>query len=267
VPVTCEKWFSLSKQQEQHDYFGYTFLISFKITIMENSNQQSREKQQQSVEINDNDLIRETKLSILQVFSKYFPPKQGIECSQTSCGICFKTLPSVNYSKDQLFRKISEEEVGVVLQSLLVPQNCQIDKISNSVPLLACKKCNEEFKALIDIFLKLEDLRKDFESVRLKLAKKIIIKSAKKTTKHFQCWEKEAERVGHIFPSLLQLQEVNNERVQSDKVENTISFAEDKYAAIKEKYKRIHKGDLKLTDVSLYFFLNAKNVFTMVKCI
>jgi len=222
---------------------------------MENCPQKKRGKQEQSVEINDNELIRETKLSILQVFSKYFSPKQIIECSQTYCGICLKTLPSANYNKVQLFRKISEEEVGVVLQSLLVPQSFQRDRLSNTVPLLVCKKCDEEFKTLVDIFLKLEDLRKEFESVRRKLAKKIIVKSAKKTSKHFRCWEKEVERAGRIYPSLVQLQEVNNERVQSDKVENTISFPEDKkYAAIKEKYTRVHKNDLKLTDVS---FLNS----------
>jgi len=226
---------------------------------MENCTQKSRKKQQQSVQINDNELIRETKLSILQVFSKCFSPKQIIDCSQTSCGICIKTLPSAKNNKDPLFCKISEEEVGVVLQSLLVPENFQRSRIPNSVPLLACKKCDEELKTLVDIFLKLEDLRKEFESVRLKLAKKIIIKSAKKTTKHFECWEKEVDKVGRIYPSLVRLQEVNNERLQSDKLENTISsFAEDKkYAAIIEKYRRIHKGDLKLTAVSFYFFLKA----------
>jgi len=39
----------------------------------------------------------------------------------------------------------------------------------------------------------------------------------------------------------VQLQEVN-EMVQSDTVENTISFAEDKFVAIKEMYKTINKG-------------------------
>jgi len=219
---------------------------------MENCHKVSGEKQEQSVQ--SNEIITETKLSILQLFTKRFSPNQIVDRSpnQTTCEICLNTFSADKSIEDQLMCRINKDVVGVVLQSLLVPISSQSNKMLDSVPLFACNQCDKLLTNLVNIFLKLEDLRKIFESVRLKLAETIIMKSTKKTEKHFLCWKKEVQKVKRIYPSQVQLKEIK-ETEQIDPVENaSLSFAEAKYAAIKEKYKRIYKSDLKLTEVSSF---------------
>jgi len=203
-------------------------------------------------------MITEVKLSILRLFSKHSPSNKSAKKAEiTTCGICLKPFPMDTWDDKQISCKLNEDVVGVVLQSLLVPQNIQKAKISDITSLLVCNQCDREITTLVDIFLQLEDLRKEFESIRLKIAKQIITKSIRKSEEHFKCWGRELESVGWIYPSLVQLNDFrlsdvdnrNNDNCSNLPLENTLNLEEDTYSAIKAKYKRIHSTDKRLTEV------------------
>jgi len=132
------------------------------------------------------------------------------------CGICLKYFRAgsiVTKTIDHCL--LNSEVISVVLQCLLVPPPQSIlcddnkdDNLSSSHNrnnLVVCKKCDEEASALVDVFLRLEDLRKEFETLRKIFAHKVITKSIGKSRDEFLVWEEEAEATRHTYPSMVDL--------------------------------------------------------------
>jgi len=131
------------------------------------------------------------------------------------CGICLKYFRAgLIVTKTIYHCLLNSEVISVVLQCLLVPppqsmlcddKDDNLSSSHNKNNLVVCKKCDEEASVLVDVFLRLEDLRKEFETLRKIFAQKIITKSIGKSRGEFLVWEDEVEATKHIYPSLIAL--------------------------------------------------------------
>jgi len=157
-----------------------------------------------STEIEDIKLIAEVKESILNLFTSYSKNRSVRKSNLNTCKLCLNTIPLAKNDEDEPDSQLESDIVGVVLQCLLVPSHSLLRKKNKyNIPII-CKVCTNELTKLVDLFLQLEEIRIQFESLRHKVAKQVIRKALGKSERHFKSWKREAERARNILPSEIQ---------------------------------------------------------------
>jgi len=213
--------------------------------------------------------LQEIKAFIGDFFLKYSNPDYATQNNSNMCDICLKQM-SLQNEEDYKSRFIlNSDVVRVFLQSLLVAQNNRNrrDIKSKLSIMIVCKACHNELTSLVDIFLQIDNLRVRFETLRLRIGENIITKTIGKSMDEFEQWKKEAEGLATVFPSLVELEEYD-EATKSDNCSSSknceqtqpgLTDNDEKYSQVKEKYRKIHIADKKLTKV--WNFPNLKSLY------
>jgi len=115
--------------------------------------------------------------------------------SDHTCQLCLSALTS-EAAKDKV--TISDPEL---FQCLLLnnDNNNEFESDLNG-HLLLCRSCLAAFLKLGSLFQELRKLGEEFNELRLKIGKAIIVKSLGKSDREWKCWEKEVKLVGGIYP-------------------------------------------------------------------
>jgi len=103
--------------------------------------------------------------------------------SDFNCEICIK--PIKGGSEKVLF---NNEMVGVILQTLLVPQ---IELCELKRALTLCSDCSCLFTTIIDLFLNLDALKYEYNNLRATIAKRIICESLNRPVSEWKKWKEE----------------------------------------------------------------------------
>jgi len=130
-------------------------------------------------------ILSQIKTKIHKLFSGEVNPLDSNRCE-----ICVSLL-----SDEEEHFSLSEEEVGVILKSFL------IRKSTNEIkrPLTLCPECFESFTEMVDLFVNLDALKCQFNTIRRTLVQKVICGTLQRSDREWILWGNELKLAEEIY--------------------------------------------------------------------
>jgi len=135
-----------------------------------------------------------------QAIENLFTPVANKTYSKLKCAKCLRPLiPNQTISPQE---QLSPEVVRVIVQSLTFENtnSLKLDSQNERIPFF-CHECTNLLSSLGDLFFQIEKLMAQFNELRRKLGKEIILTSLKRSRSDWRNWSRRLTEVERFYPT------------------------------------------------------------------